>query len=49
MSLLKQFTNDATIRVADRLIGADHAVLQHIERLQRADRVQAYSLDRIAL
>jgi protease-4 len=49
MSLLKQFTNDATIRVADRLIGADHTVLQHIERLQRADRVQAYSLDRIAL
>jgi protease-4 len=49
MSLFKQFSDDATIRVANRFMGTDRSALQFIERLQRADRVQAFSLDRIEM
>lgn len=48
-NLIKQFTGNATIRIADRIMGTDRAALQFIERLQREDRVQAFSFDRIVL
>jgi protease-4 len=49
MSLFKEFTDDATIRVANRLMGTDRTVLQLIERIKTADHIQAYSLDRIEM
>jgi protease-4 len=49
MNLFKEFSDDATIRVANRLIGTDRTVLQLIERVRHADRIQAYSLDRIEM
>lgn len=48
-NLFKQFTNDATIRIADKIIGTDRAALRFIERLEREDRIQAFSFDRIVL
>lgn len=49
MSLLKQFSDDATLRIADRILGTDRAALDFIGHLRRADRVQALSLDRVTL
>lgn len=48
-NLLKQFTGNATISIAERIVGTDRTALQFIERLQREDHVQAFSLDRIIL
>lgn len=48
-NLLKQFTGNATIHIADRIMGTDRAALRFIERLQREDRVQTFSFDRVLL
>jgi protease-4 len=48
-SILKQFSDEATISIADRLLGTDRSALQFINRLQRADHIQALSFERVNL
>lgn len=48
-SLLKTATDDATIRIADYIMGTDRIALDFIRNLKKADRIQARSFDRVNL
>lgn len=48
-SLLKTATDDATIRIADYIMGTDRIALDFIRNLKKADRIQARSFDRVTL
>ncbi len=48
-ALLKTATDDATIRIADYIMGTDRIALDFIRNLKKADRIQARSFDRVNL
>ena len=48
-SLLKTATDDATVRIADYIMGTDRIGLDFIRNLKKADRIQARSFDRVNL
>lgn len=49
MSLFKTATDDATIRIADYLMGTDREALNFIKNLKKEDHVQARSFDSVTL
>ena len=48
-SLFKTVTDEATIRVADYVLGRDRESLRFIQTLKDADRIQARSFDRVEM
>ena len=48
-SLFKTATDEATIRIADHVMGTDRAALDFIRNLKKADRIQARVFDRVNL
>lgn len=48
-NLMKQFTDEATLRIADYVLGTDHNVIDFLQRLKREDRMQARCFEQIAL
>lgn len=47
--LLKQSVDEATIRIADQIMGTDREALNFIRNLKKADRIQARSFDNVTL
>ena len=48
-SLFKTATDEATIRIADHVMGTDRTALDFIRNLKKADRIQARVFDRVNL
>lgn len=48
-SLFKMTGDDATIRIADYIMGTDREALNFIRNLKKADRIQARSFDQVKL
>lgn len=48
-SFFKTATDEATIRIADHVMGTDRAALDFIRNLKKADRIQARVFDRVNL
>lgn len=48
-ALFKTATDDATIRIADYVMGTDREALNFIRNLKKADRIQARSFDQVKL
>ena len=48
-ALLKSASDEATIRIADQIIGTDREALNFIRNLKKADHIQARAFDRVNL